>query len=612
MIKKLSTRRLPFLLLFLLLLLLSTGTGRAQVKSYYWERFDVDVQVMENGNLFVTETQTLNFSGAPFTFGFRKVPTGRNGRNEGISQVSVNEGDISYEQSSSEQPYTFSVDENSGETEIYWYFPPTTGSNRYTISYLVEGAVRTEASGDQVLWNALPADLGARVQNGRMTITLPEGVQAASTTALFGGNEGNLQTTVSENGRRVTFELLQARPAGTAVEVGVRFPNGQLNVSVPSWQRAEQIADVFNLVFLIVGLLLLVGGPLLILLLWYSYGRDPDVGPVPDYLPEPPDETRPAVVGTLIDETAHIHDIMSTLVDLARRGYLTMTETEKNKNYEFARTDKSPAGLRPFEEKMIKGIFQGKQQRDLDSLQYKFASRLPAIRKDLYQELKDQGYVRTSPEDVRNRYGCLAVVLFIVAVMAFFFIPNFISDALTTFFCPSVALGVTAVVLFIVGRYMPRKTKKGAQAAAYWLAFKKYLQEIEQYTNLEEATDIFEKYLPYAVAFGLERSWIRKFSAVPGTRIPPWYMPYPYYGTGRAYPAGTPGRSEGGGLPNLGDLSGGFSGGLESMSGGLTRMLTNTQSILQSTRSSSSSGGGGSFSGGFSGGSSGGGSGGFG
>ena len=605
-------RRVSFFLLLLIVLLSGTGTGRAQVKSYYWERFDVHVQVLENGNLFVTEQQILNFSGAPFTFGFRTVPTGRNGNNDGISRVSVSEGDIVYEQSGSEQPYTFTVDENSGETEIYWYFPPALGSNGYTISYLVEGAVRVDDSGNQVFWNALPADLGARVQNGRMTITLPEGVEAGSTISLFGGDERNIQTTVGDNGRRVTFELLQARPAGTAVEVGVRFPSGQIDASVPGWQRAEQVADVFNLILLVLGLLLMVGGPLLILLLWYSYGRDPDVGPVPDYLAEPPDETPPAVVGTLVDETAHIHDIMSTLVDLARRGYLTMTEMEKNADYEFARTDKSLQGLRPFEEKMIKGIFRGQQNRDLDSLRYKFADRLPAIRQDLYQELEKRGFVRKSPEDVRNRFGCVATILFVAAVAAFFLIPGFISEALTTFFCPSAALAVTAVVLFVVGRYMPRKTKKGAQAAAYWLAFKKYLKEIEQYTDLAEATEIFEKYLPYAVAFGLERSWIRKFSSVPGTHIPPWYVPYPYYRTGRTYPSGTSGRSEGGGLPDLGDLSGGFSGGLESMSGGLTRMLTNTQSVLQSTRSSSSSGGGGGFSGGFSGGSSGGGSGGFG
>jgi uncharacterized membrane protein YgcG len=612
MIRKVPSQRLSLFLLLALLLLLTAGTSHAQTKSYYWDRLDVDIQVLENGNLLVTEQQSLNFSGAPFTFGFRTVPTGSNGNNDGISQVSVSEGDITYEQSRSEEPYTFSVNENSGEAEIYWYFPPSTGNNRYTISYLVEGGVRTEASGDQVFWNALPADLGARVQNSRMTITLPEGVELGSTIALFGGSERNIQTTVSDDGRRAVFELLQGRPAGTTVEVGVRFPTGQIEVPVPSWQRSEQIADAIDLLLLIVGLLLLIGGPLLVLLLWYQYGRDPDVGPVPEYLPQPPDDTPPAVVGTLVDETAHIHDIMSTLIDLARRGYLTMAETGKAQDYEFTRTDKATTDLRPFEKKMIDGIFRGQQTRDLDSLRYKFADRLPAIRTELYKELQERQLVPKSPEDIRNRYGCLAIGLFIAAVASFFFIPGLISDALNLFFCPSAALAVIGATLFIVGRYMPRKTKKGAQASAYWLAFKQYLKEIESYADLEEAADIFDKYLPYAVAFGLERSWIRKFSAVPGTHIPPWYIPYPYYGAGRTYRGGTADRT-GGGVPDLGDLSGGFSGGLAAMSGGLTRMLTSTQSILQSTRPSSSGGSsGGGFSGGFSGGSSGGGGGGFG
>ena len=47
---------------------------------------------------------------------------------------------------------------------------------------------------------------------------------------------------------------------------------------------------------------------------------------------------------------------------------------------------------------------------------------------------------------------------------------------------------------------------------ARWRAFKRYLQNLEKYTKVEEAAEIFERYLPYAVAFGLEQSWIRKFA----------------------------------------------------------------------------------------------------
>ena len=39
--------------------------------------------------------------------------------------------------------------------------------------------------------------------------------------------------------------------------------------------------------------------------------------------------------------------------------------------------------------------------------------------------------------------------------------------------------------------------------------------------------EIFERYLPYAVAFGLERRWLEKFKRQPDVVPPPWYVPYP-------------------------------------------------------------------------------------
>jgi uncharacterized membrane protein len=451
-----------------------------------------------------------------------------------------------------------------------------------------------------------------------MTIRLPEGIQAAATAARIDGVEsGNIQTNVSEDGRTVTFTLLQPRSSGDAVEVGVRFPSGQLAVETPGWQRAEQRADVINVILLLVSLLIVIGGPLLALLNWYLRGRDPEIGVVPEYVAEPPEDTPPAVVGTLIDETAHIHDVMSTLIDLAERGYLTMAEMAEGKDYTFRRTDKPLEGVRPFERKMIEGIFSGKQTRDLDDLRYKFSNKLPGIRKELYKELEQRGYVTTSPESVRSRYGCLAFLLIGGAFFSFFALGGIFGEGVSFAVCPAIAVGVTGIAIFISGRYMPAKTRKGAEAAASWLAFKKYLQDIESYTNLEEATDIFQKYLSYAVAFGLERSWIRKFSSIPSAPIPPWYVPYPY-GAGMGRRGGLFGSAEsrgpgsGGSVPSLEGMSGGLAGGLAGMSSGLTRMLTNTQTVMQSTRSSSSSGGGGGFSGGFSGGSSGGGGGGFG
>ncbi len=215
-----------------------------------------------------------------------------------------------------------------------------------------------------------------------------------------------------------------------------------------------------------------------------------------------------------------------------------------------------------------------------------------------------------SPHSVRTSYGCLAGSIFVVAVISFFGLVALFSETVSTIACPAMALAVTGIFMLVASRHMPRKTAKGVEAAAKWNAFKQYLQNIEQYADLEESSEIFADYLGYAVAFGLERTWIRKFSTIPTTPIPTWYYPYyggTYGGYGRPQ-TGSSGTGSGMPRPSLQGMSGSMTGGLAGMSAGLTRMLNSTSTVLKSTPPSTSSGGsGGSFSGGFGGGFSGGG-----
>jgi hypothetical protein len=171
---------------------------------------------------------------------------------------------------------------------------------------------------------------------------------------------------------------------------------------------------------------------------------------------------------------------------------------------------------------------------------------------------------------------------------------------------------------------MPRKTPEGAEAAAKWNAFKRYLDDIEKYEKLDEAKGVFDKFLPFAVAFGLERSWVNKFAAV-NAPMPEWYgTPYPAgipgqtpYGRRRGgfgpivvIPGGMGGNRGGGGgggnvdIPDIQDMSDSAAGGLQGMSDSLTGMFNTAGRIFSGFNSSSGGGrhggwsGGGSFGGG--------------
>jgi uncharacterized membrane protein len=396
---------------------------------------------------------------------------------------------------------------------------------------------------------------------------------------------------------------------------------------MPNWQRNEALQDTLGLVLIGVSILLVIGGPVLALLLWYTRGRDPEVGIVADLITEPPSDLPPAVVGTLIDERAEMQDIMSTMIDLARRGFLTIEELERDFNFE--RTTQPISDLRSYEKSFVKGIFGSKTSRKLNDLRYKFSSKLPGIREELYDELVDSGFAQTSPEKVRNRYRAFAFLFLGLGILLFFLMAG-LAEVVPFAVCPVIALLPTIIALMFTSSHMPRKTEKGALEAAKWEAFKRYLKDMDAQRDLESAAAIFERYLPYAVAFGFERSWIRKFSSLENVPAPTWYGPMhrPVYRTGRyggrpfmggAGGAGTgaPGVPGGGvSMPTLEGMSGSMGTSLNNMSSGLTRMLNSSSTVMQSVKSTSSSsgsfGGGGGFSGGFSGGSSGGGGRGFG
>ncbi|MFQ5342754.1 MAG: DUF2207 domain-containing protein, partial [Anaerolineae bacterium] len=367
--------------------------------------------------------------------------------------------------------------------------------------------------------------------------------------------------------------------------------------------------------------------------------RDAPVPMVAEYLPQPPGDLPPGVVGTLLDETADMQDIIATIVDLARRGVISMQEIEKpgflgigtRRDFVFEKQDHNET-LRPYEKTLLHELFRGRQSRKLSSLKQKFYKALPDLQDELYEEVVRAGFFQRSPESTRRIYAVLGVLGMVFSAIIGFFTLFFMVSFAGATLCIPFGMGVVSLGLLIFAKVMPRKTTQGSEAAVQWRAFKRYLDNIEDYTDLKQAKDIFDKYLPYAIAFGLANSWVQKFARVDAP-APPWYQPAgPYWdepwprgygrrtyrrggrpvivrGGGRrggARPASGSGRS-GGGMPDLQETSDSMGRSLQSMSDGLASMLNVAGSILGSAPSSS---GGGGWSGGGGGGGGGGGSGG--
>jgi uncharacterized membrane protein len=134
---------------------------------------------------------------------------------------------------------------------------------------------------------------------------------------------------------------------------------------------------------------------------------------------------------------------------------------------------------------------------------------------------------------------------------------------------------------------MPRRTVKGSGEKAKWMAFYRYLKEMGEFRDQAAGAEIFERFLPYAIAFGVEKEWTSRFTAL-GVVAPVWYHSH-YYGD-RDF-GGTPHYRTGHG--GMGSGEGFHTPTLQGMSDSLFSSLNSLSSALCSAPSSSGSGGGG-------------------
>ena len=158
----------------------------------------------------------------------------------------------------------------------------------------------------------------------------------------------------------------------------------------------------------------------------------------------------------------------------------------------------------------------------LSELQNRFSLHLPIIYKYIFDELQGGGYYARRPDQYRRG----AVVLGFVT--GFLMLPLGLMLAATTGTAPLpwiVAAILSGIIIAVFGSFMTGRTVAGARAYAKVLGFEDFLGRVEkdQIERLENAPELFEKYLPYAMALRVEKKWVGAFSSM-GMQSPKWYQ----------------------------------------------------------------------------------------
>lgn len=517
-----------------------TFAADAQVSRFVWDEVSVTVRLQDNGLVRVREHDTVRFYGGPFRQGYREIPLAAI---DGISQVTVTEvGDGPARQYRSvrpgsysrNDPFTYTFQQVGTVMRIEWSFPPTTSASRaWVIDYTASGVVRVyddaQPPYEEIWWIGVDRELtrDAPVIRATLLFILPRPVDPAATVAQsngrpFGGEDGLVWFWTAEN-----------LGAGETLQASLKFPP-LIGASKPTWQdtvdRRVARETPANLVFLGLALLTAVGGSVGLLAAWWTKGRDPLPGPIPLRLTEPPDDTPPGVVGALLDEQVAQREYAATLIDLARRGVVrltTLARPDVNSRRLMLTLLQPDAPMAPYERALLSAFFvkswwkRAKVHLPLDD-PAAMREALNEVDHLLYGELVQRGYFTRKPPGTREGWRYAGIALWVVAV-GVLLVGMVAVSAIIWPLLASAALIALGAAVFVLSWHMPQKTRAGAEAAARWRAFQSYMEAVERVDALRSGQNGFERYLPYAVAFGIEGPWIDAFARAQTTSAPPWY-----------------------------------------------------------------------------------------
>jgi len=508
----------------------SVSAQEANISEEKIDNYNILMRVEKNGDLFVSERIDYNFGQLQRHGIYRDIPLTLT-HDKKKSKLKITDIAVT-DESGNLAPFTIDKTRQNlqikiGDADVF-----ITGKQSYIIDYLVKKPFVFMPGSDRLSWNAVGSFWKVPIENATVEIKVDSELNSAlQNVDCYVGSWGSTQPcNVTESGLLYKVSNLESY---SGVTVDLDFKKG----TIPPPTREEIFFAALKKWW---GVII----PILVFIFlyrhWSRHGRDPKGRGTIITQFDAPDKISSAEVGVVLDERANNKDIWSSLIDLAIRGYLKITRLEKNgvlssEDYLLERK-KGIEGLQNEFEilllqslfkkqtetpslQSLKKVFQKKSQETveelvesvkLSDLKYKFASDLTSIKMSLYKEVVQKGYFPKNPETTKGIYLGIGIFALVITVFCTGFFISF--DYIVLF----ISLIFSCCLILIFSPLMSRRTPKGVLAKEHILGLKSYLNVAEKdrinfHNAPEKNPATFEKYLPFAMALGVEKEWAKQF-----------------------------------------------------------------------------------------------------
>ena len=540
-------------------------------KSYYHPSISQTFNLLENGDVEVTDIRYFSFSGS---FSWAQLNLLLRGV-EDIQFQGVWDADTG-------SPLRYEVEEQSNSKTLKWYYQADNQTLGFRIQYLLKNPIHRYEDVAEFYWKIIEEE-HASIKKLEAILQIPQ--SSPDLFKLFVHTQAQPgEMNFSPDHRRVDFRIENV-PANTFVEArlltspqifsGVHLQKisryeeildeekeaatKELQGNKSSWQANRWVGIGLFLLFIAIGILCII----LFFVFYIKFGREPKIDYERQFEQEPPRDIPPAFLGVIMNQKALNRNDMgkaftATLLDLARRGYMTVEEEKmkilfiKKEYLVFTFTEKmmninSDTDLLPFENDVLVLLKQiSNDGRTISTLEIeKWGKKISQQKSNFLLFIEDWGksiknwweshYFYTYDERAeikKQHYLIFSVVSFIGGVFLVIF------SAIHWGFGGSSGLVVLSIILFpliiifalIARKSLGRWSKEGLLEFRRWTAFKRF---ITNYSLMKEAPpillQIWDRYLIYAVALGVAEKLLKNLKIYiqeTGSELshPSWYQ----------------------------------------------------------------------------------------
>jgi len=431
-------------------------------------------------------------------------------------------------------PYKYSTTNDTSNNTVTWKIGDANvtvhGVNNYEIKYLVKNTIRFgDPSFDEFYWNLNGNFWDIETDHFLGKVIFPSEINQSTVKEinLYSGTTGTKDAGLASykwsDNNTIQVESQRTFAIDEGVTLSVTFSKNIISQPVLTfWEKYSDLISIF--IFLLIPILVF----LICFGLWWKYGRDiaPGRAVAPEF--EIPDKRNPMEMSTFLDNgKLKTSAISASIVNLAVGGYIRIEAIPKQGLFSSAdtrliRTEKTLTSLSDAEKKLIDYLFGSLSQVKISDLRNQFYKYIPS--------LKDANFSKLSAENLFEKKGFSVQVTMFVIAGIWFFAMFFASSIIQSPIIYVISV-ISVVILSVFGYLMPKRSEAGEELLWRIKGFKMYMLTAEKYRQkFNEKENIFERFLPYAMLFGITGIWISKMKQIYGEDYFNHYMPIWYVG----------------------------------------------------------------------------------